>query len=213
MKLASRTVPVGTLALFLLWLLLLAVVLVWWRSAAKPVSTELKSILLPELRTLQPFSLSDQRRQPFTDSRLREKWTFLFFGYTYCPDICPTTLATLKQAIDLLKQSPQDAANVQVVFVSVDPDRDSPEALSKYMAFFDEAFIGLSGRRSQIDNLTAQTGAGYVKEPGRTSGDYLISHSASIFLLNPLGQLVAVFPPPLYADKIASLFRELRGLY
>lgn len=212
MKFTSRTIPVGTLALFLLWVLILAVVLLWWRPASRPVSPELRSILLPEPRTLLPFSLVDQRGEPFSESSLRDKWAFLFFGYTYCPDICPTTLATLKQVKDLLNNT-QDASKVQVVFVSVDPERDSPETLKRYMAFFDEAFYGLSGRRSQIDQLAAQAGAGYVKEPGSSSKDYLISHSASIFLVNPLGQIVAVFPPPLYADKIASLFRELRSFY
>ena len=213
MKLTSRTVPIGTLVLFLIWLLLLAVVLLWWRSAAKPVSAELRAVLLPEPRTLQSIALNDQHHQLFTEGDLRDKWTFLFFGYTYCPDICPTTLATLKQVTGLLKQSPADASQLQIIFVSVDPDRDSPETLGKYMAYFDEAFVGLSGRKGQIDNLVAQAGAGYIKEPAQTSGDYLISHSASIFLINPLGQLVATFPPPLYADKIAGLFRELRGLY
>lgn len=210
---AKRTIPVGTLALFGLWLVLMAVAYLWWRPVTKPISAELRNVLRIESRILQPFSLVDQGRQPFTAANLRDRWTFLFFGYTWCPDICPTTMATLKQVVGLLDDDSQDTAMVQVVFVSVDPERDTPEILKKYMAYFDGSFIGVTGNRSEIDNLVAQASAGYVKEPEQAPGQYLISHSSSIFLVNPLGQLVGAFSPPLYPDVIASLFKELRGFY
>lgn len=210
---AKRTIPVGTLALFLLWLVLMAVAFVWWRPATKPVSAEIRNVLWAEPRTLQSFSLIDQGEQPFSEANLRDKWTFLFFGYTWCPDICPTTMATLKRVVKLLSDDQGDTAAAQVVFVSVDPERDTPEVLKKYLAYFDGAFIGITGHRNQIDNLVAQARAGYINEPEQAPGQYLISHSASIFLINPLGQLVGAFSPPLYPDAIASLFKELRGFY
>ncbi len=205
--------PIGTAALVLLWLVLAGAAMLWWRSASKPVSAELQNLLRAEPRTLTTFSLVDQQERSFTEANLQGRWTFLFFGYSYCPDICPTTLATLKQVMALLRQQPADAANVQVVFVSVDPDRDTPALLQTYVHYFDPAFIGVTGRPSQIEQLAAQVGAGYRKEAPQGSGQYLISHTASVFLSNPLGQILLSFPPPLYADKIASLFRELRGFY
>lgn len=207
------TLPIGTLAGFLLWVGLLGAALFWWSSVSRPISPELKQVLRSQPRLLQGFSLVDQYQRPFTDANLRGKWTFLFFGYTYCPDICPTTLGTLKQTLDLLRKTPQDADDLQVAFVSVDPERDHTDVLRNYMAYFDKTFIGLTGQRQQIDNLVAQTGAGYIKEAEQTPGNYLISHSSSLFLINPTGQLVAVFPPPLYPDSIASLYRELRAHY
>jgi protein SCO1/2 len=210
---AKRTIPVGTLALFLLWLILMAIAYRWWRPATKPVSAELRNALWSEPRPLQSFSLVDLGGKPFSEASLRDKWTFLFFGSTWCPDICPTTMAVLKRVHDLLRASPQDAAPVQVVFASVDPERDTPEVLKKYMAYFDESFVGITGHRSQIDNLVAQARAGYVKEPEQAPGQYLITHSSSIFLIDPAGQLLGAFSPPLYPDVIASLFKELRGLY
>ncbi len=207
------TLPIGTLAGFLLWLALLGAALFWWNSISRPISPELKQVLRAQPRLLQGFSLVDQHQKPFTEANLRGRWTFLFFGYTYCPDICPTTLGTLKQTLDLLRKTPQDADDLQVAFVSVDPERDRTEVLQNYMAYFDKTFIGLTGQRRQIDNLVAQTGAGYIKEAEQTPGSYLISHSSSLFLINPTGQLVAVFPPPLYPDSLAALYRELRTHY
>lgn len=209
----KRPFPIGTLAIFLLWIALAAAAMFWWRSAQKPVSLELQSVLRPEPRTLHGFSLIDQQNRPFTESSLRGHWTFLFFGYTYCPDICPTTLAVLKQATGLLRQQQTDTPKVQVVFVSVDPERDTPTILERYLRFFDPAFLGVTGTLSQIDQFVTQVGAGYRKELPQGAGQYLISHTASVFLSNPSGQIVASFPPPLYADKVAALFGELRGFY
>lgn len=210
---SKRPFPIGTLAIFLVWVVLAGTAMLWWRSANKPVSLELQSVLRAEPRRLQPFSLIDQQLHPFSEANLQGRWTFLFFGYTYCPDICPTTLAILKQVRGLLRQQPEDGANVQVVFVSVDPERDTPALLRNYLQYFDPELIGVTGPMSEIDQLVAQVGAGYRKEPLQGAGQYLISHTASVFLSNPLGQIVASFSPPLYPDKIVDLFRELRGFY
>ncbi len=209
----KRFFPMGTAAIFLVWLVLVGAAFLWWHASVKSLSPELKAVMRLEPRTLQPFALVDQQERPFSEAQLKDKWTFLFFGYTYCPDICPTTLVLLKQTMELLQQHEADARNVQVVFVSVDPERDTPEVMRRYLDYFDKRFIGATGRTSQIDALASQVGAGYRKEPPEGSGQYLISHSASIFLINPLGQLVAAFSPPLYADTIANLFQELRSFY
>lgn len=209
----QRPFPIGTAALGLLWLVLAGLATLWWRSANRPVSVELQGVLRAEARTLAPFSLIDQQQRPFTEANLQGRWSFLLFGYSRCPDICPATLATLKQVMGLLRQQPGDVADVQVVFVSVDPARDTPAVLQTYVQHFDRTFIGVTGRPSQIDQLLAQVGTGHPLGYREGSSQDPISHPATVFLSNPLGQILAGFPPPLYADKIASLFRELRGYY
>lgn len=209
----NRTFPIGTLALFIAWVVLLVVAYVWWRPAAKEVSPALQGTLWPQPRPLAPFALVDQHKGGFSGTRLLGKWTLVFFGYTHCPDICPTSMLTLKQVSNLLRDDSEAPAEVQFVFVSVDPDRDPPEVLKYYIAYFDEGFIGATGAKNDIDHFAGQFGAGYVKEPESDRDDYLISHTASFFLVDPAGRIVASFSPPHDPGNIASLFREIHALY
>lgn len=204
--------PYGTLLLFLFWGLLLAAVF-FWMLPDKSVSPELVGVLRPEPRPLQAFELTDQYRQPFSLERLQGEWSFVFFGYTSCPDICPTTLSTLTGVVRKLQANPQDPANIQVVFVSVDPQRDTPEFIEKYLKYFDEAFLGITGTQQDIDSLTRQFGAGYMKEPDTAPGQYLVSHTSSIFLVDPHGRLLAAFSPPHDPGTIADQFRQIRSLF
>jgi protein SCO1/2 len=210
---SKRIFPIGTVVLFLAWLVLMAIALVWWRPEGKELSPELRALLWPQPRPLQPFALVDQHKAAFSEPRLHGHWTFVFFGYTHCPDICPTSMLTLKQVSNLLEDDLETATDVQFAFVSVDPDRDPPEVLKSYIAYFDQAFIGATGEKSEIDRFAMQFGAGYVKEPESDRDAYLISHTASFFLVDPKGRIVAVFSPPHDPDAIASLFKEIRGLY
>ena len=204
--------PYGTLLLFLFWGLLLATVF-YWMLPDKTVPPELQGVLRPEPKQLQAFELSDQYRQPFNLEHLKGKWSFVFFGYTHCPDICPTTLSTLTRVIKKLQTDPQTLPNAQVVFVSVDPQRDTPDVLESYMKYFNEAFQGITGTQQDIDSLTRQFGAGYMKEPETTPGEYLVSHASSIFLVDPHGQLLATFPPPHDPDTIVEQFQQIRSLF
>ncbi|MGD2076381.1 MAG: SCO family protein [Gammaproteobacteria bacterium] len=204
--------PAGTILLFLFWGALLAAVLLWMLPG-KPVAPELQGVLRPEPKKLKAFELVDQHRQPFTLERLEGKWSFVFFGYTYCPDICPTTLAMLTTVAGRLHEQAAGDRNVQIVFVSVDPQRDTPEVLADYMEYFNEAFLGVTGRPAQIDDLTRQFGAGYVRESETAPGEYLVSHASSIFLVDPRMQLRATFSPPHSAGTIVEQFRQIRGLF
>jgi protein SCO1/2 len=204
--------PYGTLVIFLFWGLLLAAVF-YWMLPDKTVPPELQGVLRPEPRPLQAFELSDQYRQPFNLERLKGKWSFVFFGYTYCPDICPTTLSTLTGVVKQLQNDPQGLSNIQVVFVSVDPQRDTSDVLEGYMKYFDESFQGVTGSQQDIDSLTRQFGAGYMKEPETTPGQYLVSHTSSIFLVDPYGQLLAAFSPPHDPNTIVEQFRQIRSLF
>ncbi len=204
--------PYGTLVIFVLWGLLLAAVF-YWMLPDKTVPPELQGVLRPEPKPLQAFKLRDQYRQAFDLERLKGKWSFVFFGYTYCPDICPTTLSALTGVVKQLQEDPQGLTNIQVVFVSVDPQRDTPDVLEAYLKYFDEAFQGVSGAQQGIDSLTRQFGAAYMKEPETTPGQYLVSHTSSIFLVDPYGQLLAAFSPPHYPNTIVAQFRQIRSLF
>lgn len=209
---AKNKIPYGTLLLLVLWGMLLALAL-WWMYPDKPIPQELQGVLRPHPKPLQPFELVDQRNQPFTLERLRDKWSLLFFGYTYCPDICPTTLSTLSAVAGKLRSESQTIGNEQVVFVSVDPERDRPETLAGYLKYFNEGFVGVTGSKSAIDNLTRQFNAGYMKEAGTQPGEYLISHTSSIFLVAPDMQLIAAFAPPHDPNTIVAQYRLIRARY
>jgi len=204
--------PYGTLIIFVFWGLLLAAVF-YWMLPDKTVPPELQGVLRPEPKPLRTFELNDQYRQAFNLERLKGEWSFVFFGYTYCPDICPTTLSALTGVVKQLQEDPQGLTNIQVVFVSVDPQRDTPDILEAYLKYFNEAFQGVTGAQQDIDSLTRQFGAGYMIEPETRPGEYLVSHTSSIFLVDPYGQLIAAFPPPHDANTIVEQFRQIRSLF
>jgi protein SCO1/2 len=209
---AKDNIPYGTLLLLVFWGVLLALVF-WWMYPDKPIPAELQGVLRPHPKPLQSFELVDQRNQPFTLERLRDHWSLVFFGYTYCPDICPTTLSTLTAVTGKLRSEAQTIGNEQVVFVSVDPERDRPEVLASYVKYFSEAFVGVTGSKEAIDKLTDQFNAGYIKEAETQPGEYLVSHTSSIFLVTPDMQLVAAFPPPHDPDTIVAQYRLIRARF
>lgn len=184
------------------------------RPAAAPLSADLDlaATVLPTPKPLPPFTLTDHHGQPFTLDRLAGKWTFLFFGYTYCPDVCPTTLAVLDAVDARLAEQPRYRANTQMVFVSVDPERDSPERLARYMPYFNESFIGVTGSPEQIKALADPLGVLYMRSPipGSTPNTYWIDHSTAILLVDPQARLHALFSAPHDPDGIAKAFATLR---
>jgi protein SCO1/2 len=204
--------PYGTLLIFLFLCLLLAGVY-FWMLPGKTVPPELQGVLRPAPTPLQAFELLDQDRRPFDLEGLKGKWSLVFFGYTSCPDICPTTLATLSSLIRKLQTGAQGLTDLQVVFVSVDPRRDTPEVIENYLKYFNETFRGVTGAQPDIDSLTRQFGAGYLIEPETAPGHYLVNHTSSIFLVDPQGRLLASFSPPHNPDTIAGQFRQIRSLF
>ena len=146
-----------------------------------------------------------------TDADLRGGWTFLFFGYTQCPDVCPTALALMKEVGVALKvdKAVPPAPTFKVVFVSVDPRRDSAELLRQYNAAFDPAFIGVTGDDGALAPLVAALGIYYRRNDGTDTKNYTVDHSAAIHLIDPQGRLAAVFSPPQDAAKIVADFRRI----
>src|SRR5215831_17050543 len=149
------------------------------------------------LQTAQPlpeFLLTDQDGRAFGKAQLRGHWSFIFFGFTNCGDVCPTTLALLAATSKSLSDLPI-AEHPQVVFISVDAKRDRPEVVKSYVRSFSPDFVGVSGEQSKIDTFTKTLGVPSAIRP-LENGTYAVDHSAAIFAINPNGELTAVFTPP-----------------
>lgn len=165
---------------------------------------EIHGVILDKPKPLVTFALEDMNGKAFTDYNFMGEFSLIFFGFTSCPDICPTTLSTLNQAVEKIYAMP-GVPMPQVVFISVDPERDTPEKLKQYVTHFNKDFIGVTGNQTQLTNLSRQLGVVYEKVYlEENTGDYLIDHSGSIALINRRGAILAYFTPPLNADNIAN---------
>lgn len=208
----KKILPLGTLLLFGLFLIVMLVTYMLVRPPAPP--PELVGVLRPEFRLLQPFELIDHNKAVFDQKRLKGKWTLVFFGYTSCPDICPATLYVLNSVQARLEDETGEVpADMQVLFVSVDPARDTTEKLAAYITHFNKKFIGATADKAAIDKLTRQFGAGYILEPETTPGHYLVAHTSAIFLVDPFGRLVASFSQPHYPKTIASQYQKIQEYF
>jgi protein SCO1/2 len=169
------------------------------------------AFVYPTPKSIPDFELLDHQGAPFDKARLRGHWSFVFFGYTHCPDVCPMTLDTFKQVHDLLEADAAGVRDAQFVFVSVDPDRDTSDTLRDFVTFFDPSFIGATGDKGQLDQLTQGLYVVYAKVAGKDPENYLMDHSAAVLLTNPDGDLHAVFTAPHKAADIAQTFVRIRG--
>src|SRR5207247_5233549 len=142
--------------------------------------------LFPDPKPLTAFALTDDRNRVFDLASLKGKWSFLFFGFTYCPDVCPTTLAVLARVRDNIAKNTVGAEDLQFVFVSVDPNRDTASKLGQYVEYFDATFLGVTGDTAQIGNLARQVGDAYQVRiaPGMTH--CRVSHTAARCALGQL---------------------------
>lgn len=154
---------------------------------------------LPQSKALPPFTLTDTSGHPFTRSTLSGAPALVFFGFTHCPDVCPTTLAKLAR---IRKRAA--LAHLRVLFVSVDPQRDTPAVLAAYVHAFDPAFEGLTAPSQDVERLAAAFGVAVnrVELPG--AGDYTVDHSAVLFLTDDSAHIVAVFTPPLDVAGVSA---------
>ncbi len=165
--------------------------------------------LLTPPRPLPPLALVDQNNRPFGADRLRGVWSFVFFGFTSCPDACPATMSALAQTRRLLADLPE-ASRPQVVMISVDPERDTPERLAGYVKAFDPAFVGATGPKPAIDELAQRMGVLAAIRP--LDGDnYTVDHTTSVFLVGPDGALRALFSAPQTPKLIAEDYRRITG--
>jgi protein SCO1/2 len=160
---------------------------------------------LPTPRSVGDFSLEDQSGAAFTQARLGGAPTLVFFGFTHCPDVCPTTLFKLAQ----LKRA-AGIRDLRVLFVSVDPERDTPTLLARYLNSFDPAFVGLTGMPAAIAGLAQRFGVAFERVE-LAGGDYTMDHSATLFLLDRRGRIVAVFTPPFDVQRLSADLRKAAG--
>jgi len=157
--------------------------------------------LYPQVRALPDFQLVDHNNQSFTSENLKGHWSLVFVGYTYCPDICPTTLAELKNVYPALQKIPTDFP-IQVVLLSVDPKRDIPERLNEYINFFHPDFIAVSGEHAQLFPLVRAMGMMYSMSESTDNPNYLVDHSSSVVVVNPQAQVVGRFKPEFVVGKL-----------
>lgn len=152
-------------------------------------------ILFENPREIPPFELVDHNNEPLTKDNLMGKWTMVFAGFTHCPDICPTTMATLSRMYEFLDPKPK--ANLQVMMLSVDPNRDTPEQLALYVPYFHEDFIGVTGDMGVIANLASQLSIAVdFSYLASEEESYNVDHSGNVVLINPEGHYQGFFKPP-----------------
>ena len=163
-------------------------------------------VLLPQSRSLPELSLTNQDGQTVAVDQLKDQWSLLFFGYTFCPDICPATLAQLRQLQGQLP--PETLAKLRIVLVTVDPHRDTPEQLKKYLDYFDAGFIGLTGEEATIQKLANGVSIPFI--PADTSKEnYTVDHSGNLVLIGPDGKQRGFIRAPINNTKLAA---QLPGL-
>jgi len=150
-----------------------------------------------------PFALTDQHGAAVTDASYRGRWMLVYFGYTFCPDVCPTELQTIAGALD--KLGPQ-ASQIAPLFVTVDPERDTAAALADYVKLFDDRIVGLTGTPEQIAAVARAYRVYYAKATSKDSSTYLMDHSSFMYLMGPDGKFRALFrqgmSPQALADAI-----------
>ncbi len=170
------------------------------RSSAHNIT----GLLWPDPPTLSTFSLVDSNGGAITERNFLGRWTLVFFGFTNCPDICPTTLATLNQVQRKLQNNEEISNKTQVLFVSVDPERDDKEKLGAYVDYFNPTFIGATADDERIKQFTGQFGVAYfkVKIPGPAG--YSMDHTASVLLVDPKLRFVGIFSQPHEAVDITQ---------
>jgi len=167
--------------------------------------------VLPAPRVIKPFDLLDHNGEAFNLSRLEGKWTMLFFGFTNCPDVCPATMALLRQ-FKLLMGTVPEADDLQVVMMSVDPARDTPAVLKPYVEYFDESFIGVTGDFLGLQALAANLNAAFYKVPGGGE-NYQVDHTANVILINPYGHYHAFYKPQLDHAKMKITYRSIHATF
>ncbi|MDD2769416.1 MAG: SCO family protein [Methylococcus sp.] len=172
-----------------------------WEERARRVSQLVSGTLLPQARAISDFALTGDDGKAYTRADLLGHWTVVFTGYTHCPDVCPTTLSQLKAAKARLGAH---AARLAVLFVSVDPERDAPDHLARYVRYFDKEFRAATAPVEVLTALGRQLGFVFFRNPGPEGESYSVDHSAELVLIDPKARLAGYLTPPFYAETLAA---------
>jgi protein SCO1 len=197
-----------SVALFCIVALAGAAASLWWRHAPPQVDLATGTLIAPS-RELADFSLIDSHGKAFGSANLRGRWSLMFFGYTNCPDFCPTTLTTLA-AMEKRLRAAKAPVLPQVIFVSVDAKRDTPAQLAKYVPYFDPGFIGLTAAdQPSIEAIAKNLGVAVVIQPAGADGNYTVDHSGAIFVLDPDGRIDAILTGPFSVAALQGDFQRI----
>ena len=203
-----------TIAIVLVFIVLVVYGFIWRMNQPVIMNDEQLrvngAIVLDKPRIFSDFELVDHRGEVFNIDRFRDTWTMVFFGFTHCPDICPTTLAVLNDTYSKMKES--EKQKLQVVMISLDPERDTVEALAEYVPYFNEEFIGITGNKHLIRRLTAEINIAYNKVP-LAGDDYTVDHSTQLVLINPKGHYHGFFKAPHSETTLRSTWRSIYSTF
>ncbi len=166
--------------------------------------------LLGTPRRFSDFELVDHHGNRVTKEAFQDKWTLIFFGFTHCPDICPTTMATASKMYRALQ--PEEQQDLQIVLLSVDPERDTPEKLATYVPYFHEDFTGITGNPFVILKLATELNIAYVKVP-LEDGSYTVDHSGNLVIINPRGDYHGFFRQPVEYGNMQVAWRSIRQMF
>lgn len=168
-------------------------------------------VQLPVPRSLEGVELLDQNGDYFDGSQLIGKWTYAFFGFTNCPDICPVTMNFLESAENRIRETLDvDQFNVfQGMFVSVDPSRDGVEEVREFVARYSDSFLGVTGTEEQIAEFARQVAVGYRRIPSASELQYLVEHQGNIVIFDPMGDCFGYIKPPFDTVQLTRLFQYL----
>lgn len=175
----------------------------------------IQGAIYPQAKHIESFSLLNQNNETFNKNNLQGQWSLLFVGYTLCPDICPTTLSLMSEVYWELKD--QELEPPAIIFLSIDPTRDTVDVVKKYVEYFNKDFIGLTGKPAQVAQLTRNLNAVYRKAPGLngeiTEDDYLMDHSSALMLINPDGDLQSILTAPHSIRGVIDSLLKSQGYY
>jgi protein SCO1/2 len=191
--------------------LLVAVMLTAQRLRTTPPQPENATVFETSL-ALPDFELGTSDGRRFSKDDLDDHYSLLFFGFTNCPDICPLTMAALAGAYETLGRD-DAAALPAVVFISVDPNRDTPARVGDYVHAFDSRFVGITGDRASLDPLLRTLGVTVMTHAVAGSDSYSVTHNGTIYVIGPDAELIATLDTDLTAMQIASDFRRIRALH
>lgn len=193
----SRTATRLIWAVSFLALLVVAALIGWWN-----LPPQLHGIQLQSPRVADDFTLQTSEGEAMSLTDFRGKYVVLFFGYTFCPDVCPTTLNDLQKLVKTL--GPDRAEDIQVVMVSVDPERDTPDQLAQYLGYFDPNFIGMTGTVEEIQPVAGQFGIYFERYEGSADTGYLVDHTSAVTVIDPEGYVRIIFTYGVKGEEMAS---------
>lgn len=208
---SHRATVIGLALIGVLALLVGVVLGEWLFGRRSPPAPEIAGIYLQDFQLADDFHLIHHSGQAFTRDSLKGSWTFLYFGYSYCPDVCPLTLVELDRLQKLLAARGADG-NTAYLFISVDPQRDTPERLREYVTYFNPKFQGVTGPPAELDRLAKPLRVFYQRgSSAENSANYTMDHTSTIILIDPAARPRAIFTPPQNPEQMAADFLKIRA--